>query len=135
MKRWVLLLIAAAAMIAGVGVARARAQGEIPPQSFDVSFPFIVNGVTLPAGPYRVEVPEMGVVVFHAENGGKAADSGVITRLAASGNSPEDVSRLVFDKVGDKYYASEFWFDGEDGYLIFAAKEPHTHHVVKIRKK
>jgi hypothetical protein len=135
MKRSILVMVAAAALSVGVGATRAFAQNEIPPQQFTISFPFIVHGITLPAGSYRVEMPELGMVVFQSEDGSKTADSTVMTRLATSGNSPEDVSRLVFDKVGDKMYASEFWFDGQDGYLIYAAKEAHTHHVVKAMKK
>ncbi len=141
MKRKVLLTLAAMAVTAVAGVATAKAQvgmgDEIPPQwiQIDMSSGFIVNGKVLPAGRYEIEAPVPGTVVFHSAKGNLTIDAPVITRLASSGNAPEDAGRVVFDKVGDKYYASEFWCPDHDGYLIYAAKEAHTHHVVKTQKK
>ncbi len=139
MKRKVLLTLAAMAVTAVAGVARANAQvgmgDPVPPQWINVSFAFIVNGKTLPAGRYSIEAPMPHLVVFHSAKGEQTIEVPVITRLATSGNAPEDEARVVFDKVGDKYYASEFWYPDRDGYLMYGAKEPHVHQVVKTEKK
>ena len=85
-------------------------------------------------GKYEVEVPEGGLVVFRPLKAKGVATVRVITRLGQSGHAPEDDPRIVFDKVGDKYIASEVWMPYSDGYLIAGSKEPHTHHSVKITK-
>lgn len=38
---------------------------------------------------------------------------------------------IVFDKIGERYFLSEVWLPGADGYLLHATNEKHTHQHVK----
>lgn len=58
----------------------------------------------------------------------------VDTRLAAP-EPPASGAHVVFDKVGDLYYLSEVWIPGYDGFLLYSAKEKHTHARVKLVPK
>jgi hypothetical protein len=98
-----------------------------------VAFPFTVGQATHPAGDYRFTVTEGKAEVRLTPAKGTPSFAMVESRLAQD-NSETPVDRVVFDKVGDRYYLSELWFTGEDGYLMYAAKEPHTHHTIKAEK-
>jgi hypothetical protein len=116
--------LAALAVAVFVGGAIAHAETA----SFNIGFAFTAGGRALPAGRYQIEINASGPVLLR----GNAKDSGVIlsvlTRLG-----PRDMKttkELVFDKVGDKVTLSEIWLAGEDGYLLVATPEKHTHVVV-----
>jgi hypothetical protein len=114
--------------------AQARQISDDTPIIADIGFAFTIGDKVMPAGKYEVEVPEGGLVVFRPLKAKGVATVRVITRLGQSGHAPEDDPRIVFDKVGDKYIASEVWMPYSDGYLIAGSREPHTHHSVKITK-
>ncbi len=95
------LVVAASAFVAGTGLANAQDQW------LNVPFQFSVAGKDMPAGRYSVEVTKTDVLIFRQAKAATAVEVPAMTRLALSGNSPEDVARLVFDKVGDKYFVSE----------------------------
>ena len=50
--------------------------------------------------------------------------------VAVTSNS--DTLRLRLPSAGRR---SELWLPGEDGLATHAAKEPHTHHTVKVGRK
>ncbi len=130
MKRQILvaLAVAAFALVTGAGIATAQEQW------LNVPFAFTVAGQTMPAGRYSVEVTESQVVILRQANTAASIVLPAVTRLAVSGASPEDDPRLVFDKVGNMYYLSEFWPPDMDGFLVYGAKEAHTHSSVKAEK-
>ncbi len=140
-KRHLALLTLVALVVFCAVAATASAQGtpganlSIAPRIIDVSFGFTVAGKALPAGQYEVESPIPGLVVFRELKSKTVVEAPVITRLARSGDAPEDVSRVVFDKIGDKYVASEVWFRDVDGFLVGTTKEAHTHQIVKSQGK
>ena len=123
------LFVAAMGLILAVGPGVAAAQDTL---SVNIPFAFILNGKTNDAGQYTVRVTESRTEVWLTPAKGTGAVAAVITRLAAS--APDD-SRVVFDKVGNSTYLSEIWIPGEDGYLVHAEKEAHTHHVLKASRK
>jgi hypothetical protein len=101
----------------------------------NVPFPFVSQGKTHPAGEYRLSVGEDKGEVTIAPAKGPATVALIATRLAST-ESAAQADRVVFDRVGNTYYLSELWFaPGQDGFLLHATKEPHTHHVVKITSK
>jgi hypothetical protein len=120
-----------AAVVALVGAtSRASAQGIL---QANIPFKFTVSGKTHDAGKYECRVLDDDQTL---EFTGPAKAGGfvqVMTRLAAPEASLAD-GRLVFDKVGDTYFLSEMWLPGQDGFLVHAARERHTHHVVKLQK-
>ncbi len=122
------------------GTARPRAQvgpasgvGYMEPATFDVTFPFMVGARTLSAGKYVVEALTQDLLVFRPIAGAPVEVS-VITRLAQPTTALTE-PKVIFDKVGDRYYASEVWVPGRDGFLVRGTTEAHTHQTVKGAKK
>lgn len=101
----------------------------IQPQVFETTFAFQVGDKTLPAGTCRIEQPIPGLLMFSPAKG-KGVTATVITRLAQP-SVPLVASKIVFDKVGDKYYVSEIWLPEQDGFLVRGTKEAHTHHTIE----
>jgi hypothetical protein len=121
-----LMVGAAAALFLAGGASRALAEDEI---KADVPFKFVAEGKTYDAGSYDLRILNNDELV---EVRGPSKIAGVVpvmTRLSDTGGGEP---RLVFDKVGDTYYLSEVWLSHADGFLTYAAKGPHTHHVVHL---
>lgn len=101
----------------------------------DIGFKFVADGKTMPPGKYDLEISnDMQTFRLIPEGAGPSLFLMAITRLAAP-EQPRNDTRFVFDKVGNTDYLSEVWLPGEDGYLFYAAKEKHTHDIVKGMKK
>ncbi len=100
----------------------------------NVPFPFLAAGTTHPSGEYRLSVSENKMELTITPMKGPAAVAMILSRLSVV-KAPEQADRAVFDKVGDVYYLSELWLPGEDGFLLHASKEAHTHHTVKVGRK
>ncbi len=108
-------------------------QGYMEPATFEVTFPFMVGARTLPAGRYDVEALTQDTLVFRPV-AGAPVEVPVITRLAQPPTPLAD-PKVIFDKVGDRFYASEVWVPGRDGFLVRGTAEAHSHQTVKGSKK
>jgi len=129
-RLWLAVIAIGLALAASPAVAHAQDLLVV-----NAPFPFVAQGKTLPAGEYRVTLNENHQEVTITSPKGEATVALVSTRLASS-NSPAQADRVAFDKVGNTYYLSELWFTpGEDGFLMYAAKEPHTHQALKATRK
>lgn len=132
MKYRVLVSLAAAALLLTALPVASYAQDTAVVK---VGFPFIVDGKTMPAGEYELQLNSdesaFRLIAVPKDTG---VFLGVITRLAAP-EPPSNDTHVTFDHVGTKYYLSEVWLPGEDGYLVYAAREKHTHTIVKGHKK
>jgi hypothetical protein len=139
-KLVLLILLVLSMTVVGSGGALAQSTspvGErIAPQVIDVTFPFEVtpsSGVagtkTLPAGRYDIVQPNRDLLVFRSAKGA-VVEVPVLTRLAKPA-TPLAEAKVVFDKFGDKYYISEIWIPGEDGFYLGGTREVHTHATVK----
>ncbi len=97
-----------------------------------VPFPFYVSGKLLPAGPYMFQATGnlLEITVSNQKTKDRAVAS-VITRISSS---PEDRDSVVFDVAGNDHHLSEIYIQGEDGFLIKALSEKHTHTRVKAKK-
>ena len=77
-----------------------------------VPFDFIVGNQSLPAGDYTVQSmqPTSSALVIRNNDDGKAimALAGSSRQLKASDNT-----KLVFHRVGNRYFLSEIWEQGE----------------------
>ena len=124
-------VLLATVMTGAMGLSSAVAQDAL---NADVPFTFIVSGKTHDAGKYEFRVADDAWTVNLQGPGNAAGILPVITRLAAPDTPVSDDGRIVFDKVGDTYYLSEIWIPGQDGFLIYAAKEPHTHHALRLHR-
>jgi hypothetical protein len=123
-------LLMTAVVTLGGPASRASAQDIL---EANIPFSFTASGKTHDAGKYEFRVIEDDQTL---EFTGPAKTGGfiqVMTRLAAPEAFIPD-GRLVFDKVGETYFLSEMWLPEQEGFLVHAEKERHTHHVVKLRK-
>jgi hypothetical protein len=137
-RSWLVVFASIVAVLAGGTRAQAQfgSREQLPNANYvQIAMAFTVNGEKMPAGRYKLEVPEPGVVVFRDMGTQVEARAPVITRLDSSGAVASDAVRIVFDKVGDTLVASEVWFPRADGFLVGGTKEAHTHQVVKARPK
>jgi len=140
MRRVLFAVVMIAAMVfAAAGPAAAQVtspEGEyVQPHTVTVAFPFVVGGKTLPAGRYTIEQPTRELLIFQEEKAkAPRVEAPVITRLAAPA-TPITAPKLIFDKVANTYYLSEVWFRGADGFLLYGAKEAHTHSSVNTEPK
>ena len=79
-----------------------------------VPFAFVVGNTTLPAGKYEIKGIDdntPGVLELRSSNGRRA----VIFETEAArtpNDDPASKTELVFDKVGDKYFLSQVWAEG-----------------------
>ena len=124
------VLIASLALAFGLGGV-AAAQEELVT---DVPFRFAAAGKIHEAGRYTLQAGAEGLTVTLTSPKGAREVEPVLTRLAAP-EAPASEGRVVFDKMGDKYTLSEIWAPGEDGFLLNATKEKHTHHTLKLGKR
>ena len=143
-KAVLVMLLTLSTAVIGSGGALAQyapREGEhIAPQVIDVTFPFEVSastGVTgtktLAAGRYDIEQPTRELLVLRSAKG-VMAEVPIITRLAKP-STPLLEAKVVFDRFGDKYYISEVWIPGADGFYLGGTREVHTHETVKAAKK
>jgi hypothetical protein len=100
-------LAAAVLLIGATGVARA--------ESLDVKipFPFVVHGLTLPAGDYRVET-DGPIVLLRGEHGNKT--SIIFTTMPARGQDPAgDAPVLTFTHGEAQYRLTDIWQSASKG--------------------
>jgi hypothetical protein len=132
MTRRVLVMLAATALLFVALPAVSDAQDTA---LVTVGFPFIVEGKTMPAGQYELQLnSDRAAFTLTSSPKGTGVFLTTITRLAAPEPAGGD-THVIFDKVGNTYYLSEVWLPGEDGYLVYAAKVKHTHQLVRGQKK
>ena len=102
--------------------------------SVSIPFEFAVGKQAMPAGKYdfvRQTASDTTLTLRNIETG-RDIRVHVITRLSHDVGSSKKGARVVFDSVGQKKYLSEFWpSDGDDGYLLQATRQNHTHKVVQ----
>jgi hypothetical protein len=125
MIRRLVLVFALCISAAAFGLAQEQVRADIP-------FSFIAGGKTLPAGMYRFQESEQGMLMsVRNEKTGETNSVGVLTRLGPRSTSESEV---VFDVVGDNHYLAEVHMEGVDGYAFQAAPSKHTHVGVKAKK-
>ena len=121
----------ALAFVVGPAVADAQQDDELVA---NVPFKFVAAGKPHQAGAYALRVNKTRETVELVPPKGTGEVMLVMTRLAAPEKEMAE-GRLVFDKVGDTYTLSEVWVPGEDGFLVHATKETHTHHATPLGRK
>ncbi len=98
-----------------------------------IDFAFTAKGKVLPAGQYTLtyDAPTDTIRVVGSAKGAEVLMP-VETRLAGAMHTTPADSHVVFDKVGDKYFLSELWIPGNDGFLLYMTKGKHEHAVVNV---
>jgi hypothetical protein len=120
-KRSVVLAVGFAGMFVGSARAQERLIVRVP-------FPFVVRGVTLPAGSYDL-VEDQGLITIRG-NGAQLRHSTVAMATPTSGKDPEGRDpALVFTHSEDgRYTLSQIWESDTKGLALTrrAAGEHHT---------
>jgi hypothetical protein len=99
-----------------------------------VPFPFTAGDRALPVGSYKIEggaTPSSALRISSAD-GKTTVPLLVVTRLARQHMGDAPKASLVFDVVGDRYFLSEVWLPGQDGFLTRVTEEKHTHAIVEV---
>jgi hypothetical protein len=103
-------LLAAAVLVLGGG--KAWAQTE----EVKVPFPFVVHGVTMPSGTYRVQ-REGDALEIQGEHGTKSAV--FVGTTPATGHDPAgNQPALTFNHHDNQYWLSGVWTSAEDGLAV-----------------
>jgi len=112
MKKVLLIVVAAFSFaIAGGTLARAQVVDSIVA---DVPFGFTVRNTTLPAGEYvirRLDSTDPGVMEITSADG---AEKMVFLVGSAEADKQPDQTKLIFDRVGDRYFLSEMFEAGNN---------------------
>jgi hypothetical protein len=111
--------------VAGGTVANAQIGSDSRLEA-NVPFEFIVGKTTLPAGKYEIKGTDdktPGVLEIISVNGRKTV---LFETEAANLRDEESVTKteLVFNKIGDKYFLSQVWVEGDSsGSQLAKSKE------------
>lgn len=84
-----------------------------------VPFPFVVNGLNLPAGQYRVERIDTlpSVLLIRGEKGHH--DAAFVLTSPAGGHDPAGTAPvLTFRRYEDQYRLSSVWQSGTEGWSV-----------------
>lgn len=101
--------------------------------SSNIPFAFTAAGKALPAGQYNfVRDNNDEVIRVAGPVKGPSVMAVVITRLAGGMHTTPQDAHIVFDKVGEKYFLSEVWIPGVDGFLLHITKEKHEHRIQDV---
>jgi hypothetical protein len=108
-----MIVLAVAAMAVGSASA-AHAQDRIDAK---VSFPFLVNGVQLPAGTYEVKglSDGDGVLTIESTDGQNAVS---VTTIPTPASNEERDTKLVFNKINNQYVLVGVDFGDSEGRQI-----------------
>ena len=99
--------ILALALLAATQTVRAQ-----EPVLVNIPFAFTAGQMTLPAGEYRVQDLRVGSSVLVIQRTDASA-SMLVTSMATSANGPQDKTKLIFHRYGNKYFLAQVWRAGE----------------------
>ena len=105
-KRFFMVVPALGLVLAMVALSAPAQAAEIRAR---VPFGFSVQGKTLPAGTYTININGAGLLSVRSFNGGAV----VLTRPLESAG--EGGARLIFHKYGESYVLREAWMNGSSG--------------------
>lgn len=116
-------------LVSSTGFLRAQ---TVPAIRAKISFSFTVKGTVLPPGDYEfVPGDNNNFVTIRPMGKGSSVEAMIITRIGGPIQAQTAEPHIVFDKIGERYFLSEVWLPGADGYLLHATNEKHTHQHVK----
>jgi hypothetical protein len=125
-----ILLVASIIVLSGLDFAWPQVDKLI---RVEVSFPFTVGNKELPAGRYDFSKEALNNAIrVTSVTGGESGDAVIVARIWAGIHTTPKDTHLVFDQVGDKYYFSELWIPGEDGYLLKVTQGKHAYKIINV---
>jgi hypothetical protein len=110
MKKTALTLVGALSLLLVAGSAFAQSN-EV---RANVPFDFVVNKTTMPAGTYQiVNGGTLGSETI-AIRGMNIKASKLVTTSREESSKPSAKTKLVFHRLGDRYFLSQIWVEGSD---------------------
>jgi hypothetical protein len=110
MKKTALTLVGALSLLLVAGSAFAQSN-EV---RANVPFDFVVNKTTMPAGTYQiVNGGTLGSETI-AIRGMNIKASKLVTTSGEESSEPSAKTKLVFHRLGDRYFLSQIWVEGSD---------------------
>jgi hypothetical protein len=111
MKRQAYTIIGAMVLVAVFSMSTAKAQSS--QLMADIPFDFSASDQTLPAGKYIVNVvnPASGNNVLRIRSADGKTNVALLTRSVIS--KRQDQAKLVFHRIGDRYFLAQAWSTGE----------------------
>ena len=107
-----LLIVVASSFVAIAGGTLAQAQ-VVDTVAADIPFGFMVRGTTLPAGEYtirRLASVNPSVMEIRSADGKERL---IFLVESVQANKESDQTKLIFDRVGDRYFLSEIFEVGD----------------------
>src|SRR5882724_9308827 len=101
------LLVAGWQTIAGAQIADTAIKADIP-------YDFTVGTTTLPAGKYEIRTLgniDINTLEIRSDDGHTTV---IFETITAQADQTPDKTELVFNKVGDKYFLSRMWLEGNN---------------------
>lgn len=87
------------------------AQAQSTNVTASVPFDFVVADHAYPAGDYVVKsISDTGVPILIRNT--DQAENGIALSSACSSSKPASTTRLVFHRMGDRYFLSQIWLEG-----------------------
>ena len=77
----------------------------------NIPFAFTAGKMALPAGEYRVQESAQGSFMLLIQRTDRSAATFVMSN-AVEVNRPQAHSKLVFHRIGNRYYLSQIWVEG-----------------------
>jgi hypothetical protein len=111
MKKSALTLVGALSLLLVAGSAFAQSNTEV---RVNVPFDFVINKTTMPAGQYQIiKVGTEGTDTIAVRGMNVKAVKMVNTNRDQASKS-SDSTKLVFHRLGDRYFLSQIWVEGSD---------------------
>ena len=77
----------------------------------NIPFAFTAGAMTLPAGEYRVQQLAVGSAVLLIRGTDNSAAALVMSNVTEA-NRPQTQSKMIFHRIGNRYYLSQIWVEG-----------------------
>ena len=104
-------LLRMTAMLALALLATTQAVRAQEPVQANIPFAFTAGDTALPAGEYRVQKVHEGspVLLIRCTEGSPAI---MVRTLPASSNGPQEKTKLIFSRYGNRYFLEQVWSEG-----------------------
>lgn len=98
-------------MLALALLATTQAVRAQEPVQANIPFAFTAGDTALPAGEYRIEKVHGSshVLLIRCTEGSPAI---MVPTLPAASNGPQEKTKLIFDRYGDRYFLAQIWSAG-----------------------
>lgn len=119
MRNKIYTLIAFFGLFLGFAVVNAQAQAPATIK-VEIPFEFSAGKTTLHEGVYSIKRVSANVLRLRSEDG----KSAVILNapVTQTSSNPNAVERLVFSKLGDKYFLAQIWLTADSGRQVWTGR-------------